>query len=182
MTEPIPALEYHPPPPIARQPLFIVIAILAIVFGLLAAIMSVATVISYLSFLSRQTGNTATVQYSIVPSMVQQIFLVPAYVCLLLAGTAFLIKSRWVPPLLCLFVAISFLSTLIGIVVSSFFPMPAGTQMIGMSVIGARFLPAMARGMFDVTMLILLMNSTVRRVIYQATGIEEPVLPDYIRP
>jgi len=178
MTEPIPALVYHQPQ-LGRRPLFVALAILAIVFGLLAAIISVASVISYLNILA-QRGNTATLRYSLVPAVVQQIFLTPAYVCLLLAGIAFLLKSRWVPPLLCMFVAISFISTLIGIAVSSFIPMPGGTQIMGISVIGARFLPAMARGMFDVMVLILLLNRTVRRVIYQATGIEDPLLPDLI--
>jgi hypothetical protein len=133
-----------------------------------------------LNILGQRSGASAGVRYSLVPSVVQQILIAPGYCCLLGAGIAFLLKSRWVPPLLCMFVAISFLSILIGMAVSSFIPPPGGMQMVWLSVVGARFLPALARGVFDVAILLLLMNNSVRQLIFRATGIEEPLLPDVI--
>jgi hypothetical protein len=180
MTEPIPALVYHQPK-LGRGPLFVALAILAVVFGLLAAITSVAFVISYIGILSQQKATaSATVRLSILPTILNEILRIPAHVVLMLTGIAYLARSRSVPTLLCVYLCISIVAALAGLVAASFYMPPAGAQVVMFSNV-ARFIPSFARTSFDVTMLLLLLNSSVRRLIREASGVEEaPLLPDHV--
>jgi hypothetical protein len=180
MTEPIRALVYHQPT-LGRRPLFVALAILAVAFGALGAIMAVTNSISYLSLLARQAGaSAANLRYSVVPSVVGEILRTPAYICLAIAGIGFLIKARWTTTLLCIYLGISLVAVFASLVASSLVAAPMGMPVAAMSSIG-RFIPAIARATFDVMTLLLLLNRSVRGLIQQASGLEDPSLPDFIR-
>jgi hypothetical protein len=179
MTEPIPALVYHQPQ-LGRRPLFVALAILAIVFGLVAAISSFTSLTSYISLVTSQRASPANagMRYSIVPYIFSEIARLPSYICLAAAGAAFLLKSRWVPLLLCIYLCISIISVSVSWAVSSFMSLPAGMSIMTSFI---RIVPSIGRVSFDVAILLLLLNKTVQTLIHQASGIDVTMLPDQFR-
>lgn len=180
-SEPIPALVYHQPQ-LGRRPLFVALAILAIVFGLLAAITSVAMVISYFGILSsaRMGGSSAAMRVSIIPTIFSEAIRAPAYLALLCAGIGYFLKARWIPTALAVYISISLLATFVGLIAGSVITAPVGSQVAAVSSV-TRFIPSIARAVFDVAMLVLLLNATMRQLINQATGIDELALPDHLK-
>jgi hypothetical protein len=176
MTEPIPALIYHQPT-LGRRPLFVAVAILAIVFGLLAAFFAGALAIQYL----RIIPSNPTMRYSLIPTIVTQGFYAPAYLCLAIAGVAFLLKKRFATLMLCIYIGISLVGIFAGAIVASFMN-PGGGIAFSAAAMAGRFVPSMAHAVFDVIVLLLLLNRSVQAILLQASGIEATLLADGITP
>ncbi|HTL27731.1 MAG TPA: hypothetical protein VL282_00855 [Tepidisphaeraceae bacterium] len=172
MTEPIPALAYHSRPQIGRRPIFLVLAILAIVFGGLATYGSLTGAMTYWASLQARRAYGADIYWPYVQFIVSQLLSVPEHLAVLCAGIAFLARSRWVVAFLCVYAGLYVVIVIFTIVLNTLLLHdPAGeisfTTGLAKSVLG------ISRGLYEAAIFLLLCNGTVRRVIYLATGVRE---------
>jgi hypothetical protein len=170
MTHPTPALAYrdrardH-----SRAPLFVALAILAIIFGLLAAAMNVENAITTWSLVGRP-GRGASGFLRLAGS---SLFMrAPANLIFAMAGLAFLLRSQWALRLLTTDVILRIIGAgifAIQMAMPSQITAPLWKGSLREAV------PTIQQLIFLSTMLLILRAAPVRSLINTAAGVEHPL-------